>query len=230
MAISFVAAGTVATGATSASPTFGASTTAGNLLVCIAAAQAISGAMTITGSGWLAVHADGTVPDSMVFYKPNCGAGETAPVVNGGSGAGFVAAVLMEFSGAAAASPLDQVRDNNSSVTPLSLTMLGADAGAGELVVAAQGDVLSKAGTATTSHTYNNGATAQQNLNNDGTSTATHYRFSYGITTGNASADNVSLADASMNLSQISGTIASFKVESAAPPEVIPDLVMAPLR
>lgn len=203
--------GTVATGTTSASPTFAQATTAGNLLV---AWVVYNGSTPITSTqSWVFANSDSTA--AQVWYKANCAAGETAPVFSR-TGVTFMAAALAEFSGGATSSPVDRKLASSSGTTPLSLTTLGADIAAGELVLGSQKDLLTKSGTVTTSHTYNNGATATANLNNDATSTADHYRFSYGITTGNSAADNISMADNSMNLSGINGTIISFLLFTAS--------------
>lgn len=202
--------GTVASGTNSASPTFAQATSVGHLLVAWVAGSQIT--VTSTQS-WTFIAAAAT--SAGIWYKANCAANETAPVF---SGSGTMFAALAEFSGGATAAPEDQHGFNAGAtgVTPVSVANAAADVAAGELVVCTQWDTLSKAGTTTTSHTYNNGATATGNLNNDGTSSLNHYRFSFGITTGNAAADSVSLADSSKNLTTVTGRSASFLLAAAA--------------
>lgn len=208
--------GTAATGSGTTSPSFAQATSAGNLLVGWVIASLANA--TTSATGWL--KAVGQSTDTIaIWYKPNCGAGETAPTF---SGNGTMWAVLAEFSGGDTSSPTDKIGGGLSATSPLSQSASGADVEAGQLVCACQHDALSKAGTTTSSHTYNNGATASGNANNDATSTTIHYRFSYGITTGNSAADNVSFANNSMNLSGIYGCLASFKLASAAPKSLTP--------
>lgn len=205
--------GTVATGAGfgSVSPAFAQATTAGNLLVAWVAAVA-SG--TISGTqNW--VNPTGTV-GSCVMYKANCAANETPPTLST-TASGVVFAALAEFSGGATSLPPDQqALQSSTTITPLVITAGGIDATPGELVLVLQIDKLTKAGTVTTSHTYNNGATANANLNNDASSTVDHYRFSWGTTTGNSAADNCSLADNSKNITNIKGALQSFKLAALA--------------
>ena len=213
-------AGTVASGTSSVAPSFGQATSAGNLLICWVGG--LGGAPTTTASGWNQAVVNGA--EIAIWYKANSAASETAPTFTGSTSA--MNAMLAEFSGGATSSPLDQTGGTLGGATPVTVTAAAADAASGELVIVAQYDDLTKAGTVTTSHTYNNGATANINANNDATSTTPHYRFSYGLTTGNSSADNCSAADNSMNLSTIRPVIASFLLASGAAAP-IPDVGLA---
>lgn len=226
MAIALVSAGSVATGTTSASPSFGQSTTAGNLLILMFCGDTIN---SPTISGW--TKAGSSDARAGIYYKANCGAGESAPTVTISQN-GFTAAVLLEFSGADTSAPFDKAGHTATSATssPMSVTATAADTASGELVVSAASWNLTKAGTGTTVDTYNNGATANDVGNNDSTSQVSHYRFSYGFTTGNSSADNLSETQSSMNISSGHAAIASFLVASAGPPVVIPDVYFAITR
>jgi hypothetical protein len=112
MAIALVRAGIVATGTATCAPAFGQSTTAGNLLVCRVGGygSTVNATITIVGTGWTnAANGYDAANDctSAIFYKANCGAGETAPSLALASGAALYAD-LTEWSGVATSSPLDQ--------------------------------------------------------------------------------------------------------------------------
>src|SRR5438477_5453899 len=105
MAIALVGSlGTPVTGTTSVSPTFGQATTAGNLLICwlIGAPNGYT-----LPSGWSQAASSFDGQTSLVLYKANCGASETAPSFTTATNT-FMAAALGEFSGAATTSPVDQ--------------------------------------------------------------------------------------------------------------------------
>src|SRR5205814_937785 len=149
------------------------------------------------------------------YFKANCAAGETAPTITNTAGT-FCAAVLTEFSGAATTSPVDQDANPATGLTsPQTVTLLAADVAAGDLMLATGFYVYTMAGTKTTSDTYNN-ATATAIGNNDATSTVNHYRFSYGITTTNASADNDAAAFTITNISSVAVNAVSFKAGALA--------------
>ena len=202
---------------TTITPAFAQATTAGNLL--IAWLGATGATLSVTGTGWTqAVDAAGgaTGLPASIWYRANCGAGETAPSFSFASiSNGW--AVLGEFSGGETTSPVDQVGNGpqGNTSTPQTAACASADAQAGELLVSCSYDDLSKAGTVTTSDTYNNGATPTSNLNNDATSIVRHYRFAWGTTTGNSAADQNSHADNSMNLVGMNTCVASFKLPAA---------------
>jgi hypothetical protein len=213
MAIAVVAIGTVATGSATVSPAFGASTGSGHLLVAWVSHSDSTGSSTTDGT-W--TKATGTDTDD-IWYKANSGSGETAPTFT--CLAGSMNAALGEFSGAATASPLDQTKNGTSGATsPIVVTATSADATSGSLIVVLTRDFLTMAGTVTTTDTLNNGASATNAGNNDATSSTTHYRFSYGITTGNSAADSNSHADNSKNIGNMFPRLVSFKPAPAATP------------
>lgn len=210
-------AGAVASGGNNLQPAFGQATTAGNLLICWFTSDTNAVNQHIP-TGWSAATGIGGANsggDFGVLYKANCGSGETAPTLTWDS-VTTVVACLAEFSGGATTSPLDQTKTTAAAgSSPSAVTSAGADVAAGELIIAIQLDGLSKAGTVTTSHTYNNGASAHYVGNNDATSSISHYRFSWGTTTGNSVADSISFADSSMNLSALGGALGSFTLAAS---------------
>lgn len=215
--------GTVATGTTSCVPAFAQTTTAGNFLAAWVASDQ-TGTQT-PPTGWSIVTLYQAA--AAIMYKANCATGETAPTftTNGST----IAAAMAEFSGVATSSPEDQNTFNTSITSPLSISNALPDAAGGELVLTAFFDALTKAGTVTTADAYGSNATSISAGNNDATSTAFHYRFSYAITTGNGIADTVSHSNNSMNLSSIKGGIASFRIAAVVPPSAEPLRVGASL-
>src|SRR5881396_1735974 len=137
MAIALVGSvGTAVTGTTSVSPTFGQSTTAGNLLIAWVIND--NGVTPATPSGWTLMAGNGAGDRARVYFKPNCGAGETAPTFSE-AGATFMAAALAEFSGADTASPEDGGNRGNTSnagtSSPLVINKPSADSASGNLIV-----------------------------------------------------------------------------------------------
>ncbi len=123
---------------------------------------------------------------------------------------------LAEFSGVLTASPFDQFGNNSSGTSPATVTLGGTDAQAGQLIVSIQFWRNTKAVTDTTSDSYNNGATPTTNLNNDATSIANHYRFAWGTTTGNSSADTNTVTSGSMSLAEGAHFMVSFKIPTVS--------------
>ncbi len=207
--------GTVATGTNSCSPTFAQTTTANNLVVCLAASaagstniandQSWSTAFTVVGAG---------TERTAVFYKVAAGS-DTAPVISATS-AGTIEAVLAEFSGGATSSPIDKTDTTSGTTSPIVAVPATADVAAAQLLVTTGSWSLSKAGTCTTANTFNNGATPTNSLSNDATSAAHHYRFAWGVTTGNASPTQTSQSNDSMNLGSGVVGIATFLLATTA--------------
>lgn len=207
-------AGTVATGTGSVSPTFAQPTTAGNLLV--AWVTSYTGDITSAGSppsGWSVGINVSAATDMVIFFKANCGAGESAPTFTAAAGTMF--ARLAEFSGGETVSPGEWGGNATGLSSPDTITAGGADLSAGELVLSVTAYNYSMSATKTTSHSYNNGASSTA-VSNDATSTATHYRMSYGITTGNASADTMTDTFTVTNITGRAAGRVSFKVGAAA--------------
>lgn len=212
MAIALVGSlGAVTTVTSNPTPAFGQATTAGNLLIAwVNPASGIS--PSFSGSGWTRAATGGGATDlAQIWYKANCGAGETAPTISGGL---INACRLGEFSGADKSSPLENQSGASatSATSPVADACGSADAATGNLVIGCFSDLQSKAGTDTTAMTFTGGAAVTAgNVSNDATSTTAHYRFAYGLTTTNAAADTVSCTSASMNISLLITCIASFK-------------------
>lgn len=185
-----------------------------------------SGNVGLSGvSGWSSLT---NVTFTSVFYKPNCGAGETAPTVTGGV---FVAGALAEFSGVALSSVVDQDLSNIGTTSPNTMVASVTDLTSGELWAQASNYLYSMAATKTTSHAFSNG-TAQNptSWNNDATSTANHFRFSYCITTSNASVMTVTDTFTTTNLNSRKGTGGAFELPSAATGAIPPGLLYDPYR
>jgi hypothetical protein len=211
VAIALVRAGTIVTGTTQ--PTFGQATAAGNLLVALINFANTSSGISNGVSGWTQA-VQNTNGNGFIWYKQNSAASETAPQFSGFNSVA-TASVLLEFSGADTASPLDQTGTGYSlvtSITSLAATCSAADASSGSLIVSVDYPAATKATTITTSDAFNNGATAVAIGNNDATSTQSqHYRMSYGITTGTSAPDSNTMSLTNMNISSNAVTIASFK-------------------
>lgn len=222
MAIALVGSiGTVATGTTSVAPTFAQATTSGNLLVAWVATYSANA--SISDATWsLAVRSNQGALRTEVWYKQNCSASETAPSFTTGSLSSSPSyGVFAEFSGVDKTAALDKTGTGGagiSATSPLVAACSAADSYSGALMVTVGYWALTKAGTATTADTYNNGATPTGNLNNDSTSTQWHYRFAYGITTGNSAADQTSQSNNSKNLNFTSLAISSFSIPRTAVP------------
>lgn len=215
MAIALVGSlGAVSNGG-SMTPAYGQPSTAGNLLV-LWITDSSGGTVTVTGTGW--TRAGGATNDSaQVYYLPNCSAGQASPTITGGIN-GF--SMLGEFSGVAGVSPFEN--DGISGivvVSPAVATAGGIDAVSGNLVICPFCISLSKAATQTSQIVLTGGAaTTLGNINNDSVSTAEHYRFSYGVTTTNSSADVATSSSDTMNMNFLDAKIASFKAGPNAPP------------
>lgn len=227
MAPALVSNGAVATGTTSATPAFGQPTTAGNLLVCLLAGDYHSGATNSDGT-WTGsvINQVGTSGDAFtkIFYKQNCSGSESAPTISA-TGGTVINVMLAEFSGVATSLVLDKSDSAQDTVatSPATFTMGFAgspvtDTASGELIVTIGFTENSKAATQTTADTLNN-ATLASMANNDATSTAFHYRFSWGVTTSNASADVATRTDNGKSVSLLWVAMATFK--AGATPVVV---------
>ena len=211
MAIALVGTiGAVSQGAAGAAvtPAFGTSEnrTAGNLLICWVAGDAVATAPT-TPSGWsVGKTVTGTSCAAAIFYKIAAGA-DAAPTIAAVTSQVW-AARLAEYSGNNAV-PLDQVSSATGTTSPIVATNGSADVVSGELMVVAAADFYSTAATKTLTHTLNN-ATATS-TSNASTSTVSHYDFAYGVTTTNASADSDSYAFTTNKITGSALVLCSFK-------------------
>ncbi len=194
---------------------FGSGTTAGNLLICLMTYSGTA-TLTLTGTGWARVPASTNNDLIQIFYRPNCGASESPPTV-GGTGGTVPASQLLEFSGADTVTAIDRSAVSTKAATsPRTATNAGTDVTTGELIIGGLCWILSKAATHASTVPFNN-ATSNDTGNNDATSIANHYRFAYGISTANASADSSVTTSDSMNLSNGQAGIASFLVKTRVP-------------
>jgi hypothetical protein len=174
---------------TAVTPAYGAgsSRTAGNLLICYISVTGIAAGPNIgTWSQGVNSGTTGTSCGGNIFYKIAAG-GDAAPTISAIAG-GVISAHLEEWSGNAP-SP---VRDRNigaaSTTSPVTATMAGADAAAGELVAMAGADFRSVARTPADTWTSNNG-TPVLRASNNGVSSVHHYSHATLVTTSNSAAD-----------------------------------------
>jgi hypothetical protein len=196
MAIAFVRAGALASAAASSvSPTFGQATTAGNLLICCAGANVNFGAIA-TPAGWTLGFAigSGATGKVVVFYKPNCGAGETAPTLDdSANGSTQMYAVLAEFSGADTSAPLDKHGFAQSVLTTGSTA--GANAGAGaDLVISCWWINNSKSATATITAAYTEATASSAVLGSSAATKALQWFWAgYAIDSAAGASDSITL-------------------------------------
>lgn len=193
----------------------GSTQTANDLLIAIGWGS--SGGTVTTPSGWsLAVSAtsQATADSAFIFYTIAAG-GDAAPTLTGAS-----SSLLMEFSGNATTSPLDQTATggNTGNSTSLTLTTGGTDAAAGELVLLVLGAISGKSTGAMVIGSQNNG------LSLTITSTDAAAQVARGTTTGNSVADSVSayITHSGVGTQAQNGVLASFKLSSGVTFTVIP--------
>jgi hypothetical protein len=193
----------------------GHTATAGNLLVLFyGGGNSIN--LAPTGYTKAVFQKDASGVTTEIWWKIAAG-GETGISV-GTVGAATFWAVLCEFSGNASSSPVDKTGTGQTTTSPVTVNASGTDVAAAELLCSADMIWLSKAGTDTTSDSYNSGLATPINLgNNDSTSIVNHPRFAYAILSGNAQLNSNQAFSSSMNLTGILGCIASFKLASAGP-------------
>jgi hypothetical protein len=217
--------GTLASaGAASISPTFGASTTAGDLLVAVAGCDANVRPAT-TASGWTRVDPAGPVNHVGIFYKQNCAAGETAPTFTA-TGAAQMWAELSQWSGADTTAPLDQSGNATTSSGTL-VSTAAADAAASSLEISCMYLTNSKSATYTISNSFSTGLATS--LGDSGATKATFaFGGSSGLTTANSSADGATwtITPSTGALSSVVVVVASFKPAPVVA-EVIPDFGLA---
>ena len=205
--------GSVTQGAISASvvPSWGTSEsrTAGNLLICWVAVNGVSTSV-VTPSGWsIAMALNGTSTSVAIFYKIATG-GDGVPIF-GAISNGIIAARVAEYSGGSASSALDRTGFNITGKTsPKIASAVASDANtSGELIVTSSAIYYSAAATKTLTDTINNAT--KITVSNSGTSTRSHYDFSYGISTKNTTAISNSFSFTTTNVTGASTIIASFK-------------------
>lgn len=172
--IALVKAGTISeNSAATVSPAFGQATASTNFLLgCVGWSGANTSATT--ASGWskaVEVVTSATV-GAAIWFKPNCGAGETAPTFTSSS-ATRMAAVLSEWSGVATSSPVDQT---SGSGTTSGNTNTAADTNASDLAVFIQYDIDTKSATATYTTAWTpSGGTVTAIADDGATKQSTHF-------------------------------------------------------
>lgn len=191
----------------------------GNLLICWYASHNINTPQTPTGWRFISTAGIGSGasdPAAGLFWKICTGTGEAAPTF-AATGSVIHIAGLAEFAGNDP-DPVGNGKDTSPSVplinattSPQTFTNVQADWAAGDLFVSVWAPEYTAAATKTFSHVLANGATAQT-LNSSATSTTTHYDFTYGITTGNTSADSDQFTFTTTKILGVAGCAASFKV------------------
>jgi hypothetical protein len=223
----FMAAAVVAAGAavqssaanTAASPAYGATPTAGNVLVLLASGAGTASTLPATPAGWTLGPSVATLAHSCaaIYFKLAAGS-DAAPTLAAAAGM-LYAGILVEVSGLDTTTMIDKQGSggNSAATSPLvvanSTPSTGVDAAAGEFFCSAAGLRYSAAAIVTKTNTFNNGATATSAFN--GGSTANHYGFGYGITTGNAAADQNSFSwSTAVNAQAVSMVTASFLLAS----------------
>lgn len=216
--ITLVSQGSIAASGT---PAFGAATTAGNLLIAWVGSNGSTASFTgtVTGSGWVnASSGGGSHTWAAVWCKPNCGAGESAPVFADSAGSVFYSQ-LAEYSGAATSSPVDQSGGAGSGGSNQFWEVnLTPDTDAGDLVAACGFWNGSNSGGTVSVVQFTDSATAaiSGTLRQAANGSGLYFASLWGIAgnTGGAG-DTVFL-----NLSRFcsgGGTVASFKPASPVP-------------
>lgn len=226
MAIALVKAGAVATSSSVATitPAFGQTTGAGNLLIaCVAANNGTT--ITTSSTGWNAVTA--TQSEIAIFYKQNSSAAEAAPTFNFTSTPSTGYALLAEFSGAATASPLDEIGVTAIQANPRSTSCAAADSTNSDVAISNNIWFNSKSATYTFSDSWTPAAgTAGVLGDTSATKNTQAVRFSYYLLNGHGGSAADSLSETctpstgTITSPSIGGRIASF-----TPPVVAHSLV-----
>ena len=194
--------------ATSIGPAFGQATTAGNFLLCLVASGGNTALTLSLNQGWTqGPHNTATGAHAEIWFKPNCAAGETAPTVTA-SASTRIDAVLLEFSGIATTTPLDQSGSLNSTTSPQTVSCSAVDGGAGRLIAVAGAWASSAASTATFTDTLTGYTVA---YDSGATSRLMNIRAGYSLTATTGSvADSDQAAATKANLNAVALAIASF--------------------
>lgn len=210
-------AGTVSTGATSASvtPSYGQTPVGNHLLVLWVAVNAVA-TNPSAPSGWTSarVHA-GTSVATGIFYKIAAG-GDATPTVAGIASA-VLSCQLAEFSGGSisTANALDQIAATNGTTSPQSTSSGTVDLTSGELFIGCSAMFYSAAASKTLALTSNNATLTT--TSSAASTTADHYDFGFGVTTANAAATTASQAFTTTSITGESTSMATFKLLGYAP-------------
>jgi hypothetical protein len=223
MAIALVSAGSLLSGqSTTISPSFGATTGSGHLLIAQISGGSGS-AWSTSASGWVLALSGAASPGMCIFYKANCGAGESAPsFTNSGAVAGQSCGVLSEWSGAATSSPVDRSGDTTASGS-LTVAASAADTNTGDVAFVVCQQTSSKTATCTFSSSWTPaGGTAGSN-GDTGATSGTFWSFlPYYLLGGNgggaADTDTVTATPNKGTPTPNGGIIVSFLPAAAAAP------------
>ena len=226
MAVALVSLGPVSA---SFSPSFGQSTTAGDLLVAWLASNSGSATnpFTTSSGGWTIIPGDpgtyGGYAWTAVAYKANCAAGETAPVFSDGVTGTAIYSQLGEFSGAATSNVLDQ-SGTGSGDEIQTAACTAPDTQSGDLIVSgAYWNSPGGAATASVTLTGGTGAAVTPNTTTGqpGGAGTTVYAFTWGVA-GAAGADDDTAVGTLSAFAGSGSVIASFKAGSAPGPSLAP--------
>lgn len=210
--------------ASSLSPSFGQATTAADLLVAWLFTN--DGAATdpfgTSSPGWAQATpgGGGAFEWVSVWYKPDCAAGETAPVFTDTGGGSGPLSMLGEFSGGALTSPLDSYGTSTGSSSVQTVANAASDAAGGDLIIyCAVWNGGNTGGAITNSMTDSGGHAVTVNATDNsgaGGGVTVFYDFCWGI----AGATGASKDTATGTLSVFSGggsVIASFLAAAVGP-------------
>jgi hypothetical protein len=188
------AAGALLQGTTTAvAPAFGQATVAGHLLVAVVSNSGAGPTISNGVAGWVQAVQNTSNVVATIFYKPNCGTGETAPAFASSGAVTNMVAQLSEWSGVATASPLDQIGTANSSSATTTVAATTIDAQAGDLVVMLARYGLGSTGTATFSDSINNSAVVNLSSDDGTLNQIRHTRAVYAINPATASGQGLAI-------------------------------------
>ena len=223
--VSLVSQGSIAA---SGSPSFGAATQAHHLLVAFVASNGSTGSFTgaTAASGWVLASSGGAAYTwASVWYKPDCAAGETAPVFTDTEGT-VEYSQLAEYSRVALSSPVDQSGGQfGGGDDPTWAVVLPPDTVPGDLVAACgMWNGANAGGTISVTQFTDSTGTALTPVQQEAANGSGLYFTSlYGVTTGTGNAESFQVSPAGdtayLALSvfdQGSGAVASFKPASPA--------------
>ena len=205
----------VSGGTTTVQPSFGQSTTAGNLLVLWFCTHTSGNFSSLTGAGWTqAVQVGGYF---YIYYKPNCGAGETAPTINITEWDGTWA-MLAEFSGVATSSPLDSTGTGSGGYSTQTVSNGAPDTTAGDLIVAGTyWNGSNTGGTVSNAMTGPSGGAVTATAYNSNDTFGDYFNAAWGVAASSGSTPDSATATLSV-FSAGTCAIASFKASGAANP------------
>lgn len=180
---------------TSVSPLFGQATVAGHLLACWVRGE--GSAPTTAAAGWvqqkIVITSAGI---AAIWARPNCGNAEAAPVFTCSGGADPMVAQLIEVSGIATASPLDQSANaSQSTPTSIKVQMAAVDSTSLDLVMLLTAWLLATPAAASFSQAMNNNMTAVHAGDTGIGSRLAHSSHSFGFVPAGSTAQPLGVAE-----------------------------------